>query len=153
MQTIAERGDKDGKIIVALNEGDVVKSAEFFSRHEVEAIAVNLMFSFKNPKHEVRVKEIIEKQLPGVYLSLSHRVLPQVRMYERGSTTVFNACVGPLLKKYIDDLQLRLRKSGFRGKLLTMQSNGGVMSPEGVKDFGANTLLSGPASGRTVWTT
>ena len=111
VQTIAERVDKDGKIIVALNEGDVVKSAEFFSRHEVEAIAVNLMFSFKNPKHEVRVKEIIEKQLPGVYLSLSHRVLPQVRMYERGSTTVFNGCVGPLLKKYIDDLQLRLRKS------------------------------------------
>ena len=68
-------------------------------------------------------------------------------MYERGSTTVFNACVGPLLRAYITDLQDELASAGFAGRLLTMQSNGGVMSPEVVKDFGANTLLSGPASG------
>lgn len=145
--TVDERIDKQGDVLTPLNEDDVRDAARIFKRQKVEAIAVNLMFSFVNAQHETRVGEILAEELPGVYISLSHHVLPHVRMYERGSTTVFNACVGPLLKRYIDDLQLQLNQAGFSGRLLTMQSNGGVMSPEVVKDFGANTLLSGPASG------
>ncbi len=147
VRTVEERLDKDGKVVTPLNEADVSEAADFFRKQKVEAVAVNLMFSFLTPDHERRVGEILADRIPDAYVSLSHRVLPHVRMYERGSTTVFNACVGPLLKNYIDDLQSRLNRSGFGGRLLTMQSNGGVMSPEVVKDFGANTLLSGPASG------
>ncbi len=79
-------------------------------------------------------------------MTASHEVLPQLRFYERGSTTVFNACIGPLLRNYIDRLLARLGETGFRGRFLTMQSNGGVMPPEAVKISAANTLLSGPAS-------
>lgn len=145
--TVEERIDRDANTVQTLNEDDVVAAAKIFAEHGVEAIAVCLMFSFLDDSHELRIGEILGEILPNVYVSLSSRVLPYIRMYERGSTTVFNACVGPLLRAYIGDLQDRLGEAGFKGRLLTTQSNGGVMSPEVVKDFGANTLLSGPASG------
>ncbi len=147
VRTVDERIDKNGTVITQLNDDDVREAARFFAAEGVEAVAINLMFSFVNPAHEERIAEILADEIPHAYVSLSSRVLPYVRMYERGSTTVFNACVSPLLTAYIDDLQTQLADSGFVGRLLTMQSNGGVMSPEVVKEFGANTLLSGPASG------
>ncbi len=147
VRPVDERIDRHGKVVRAIDESDVRTAAAFFRSERVEAVAVCFMFSFLNSAHEERAKEILERELPGVYVTISCRVLPQVRLYERGSTTVFNACVGPLLRAYIGDLQRQLADSGFRGRLLTMQSNGGVMSPEVVKEFGANTLLSGPASG------
>ena len=147
VRTVDERLDRDGNVLVPLDEDDVRAAAAYFRDEGVEAVAVNYLFSFLDGAHEERTREILEMELPGVYITISSRVLPQVRMYERGSTTVFNACVGPLLRGYITDLQDELAAAGFAGRLLTMQSNGGVMSPEVVKDFGANTLLSGPASG------
>ena len=147
VRTVDERLDRNGNVLVPLDEDDVRAAAAHFREEGVEAVAVNYLFSFLNGTHEERTREILEDELPGVYITVSSRVLPQVRMYERGSTTVFNACVGPLLRAYITDLQDELAAAGFAGRLLTMQSNGGVMSPEVVKDFGANTLLSGPASG------
>lgn len=147
VRTVEERVDSSGATVKPLNEHDVRAAARYFREHAVEAIAVNYMFSFLNSSHERRTREILEEELPGAFVTISSDVLPQVRFYERGSTTVFNACVGPLLRTYISDLQHQLKSSGFRGRFLTMQSNGGVMSPEVVKEFAANTLLSGPASG------
>jgi N-methylhydantoinase A len=147
VRTVEERVDRDGKIVTPLNEDDVQTSARYFREQAVEAIAVNYMFSFLNSKHEQRTREILNEELPGLFVTISSDVLPQVRFYERGSTTVFNACVGPLLRAYITDLQRQLDHSGFAGRFLTMESNGGVMSLEVVKEFAANTLLSGPASG------
>jgi N-methylhydantoinase A len=147
VRTVEERIDRAGSVIQPLNEDDVRAAAAIFRAEGVQAIAVCYMFSFVNPAHEERTRKILEQELPDCYVSLSSRVLPQVRMYERGSTTTFNASVGPLLRSYIDDLLRQLSDAGFRGRFLTMQSNGGVMSPEVVKDFAANTLLSGPASG------
>jgi len=145
--TVEERIGRNGEVLQPLKESDVEAAAETFRAGGIEAVAVCFMFSFLNPEHEERAGQLLQRALPDSYISLSSQVLPQVRMYERGSTTVFNACVGPLLRRYIFDLEQQLRQSGFRGRLLTMQSNGGVMSPEVVKEFGANTLLSGPASG------
>jgi N-methylhydantoinase A len=147
VRTAAGRIDKAGVEIEPLSEQDVRAAAAHFRAEQVDAVAVCLMFSFLNPAHERAAKEILEAELPGVYVTLSSEVLPKARLYERGSTTVFNACIGPLLRRYVDALLTRLRDMGFRGQFLTMQSNGGVMSPEVVKDFAANTLLSGPASG------
>ena len=147
VKTVGGRINKAGEEMLPLDEAEVRSAADFFREQHVETIAVNLMFSFLNPLHELRVKEILQEQLPDIYVSISSEVLPYVRMYERGSTTVFNACVRPLLGTYIDDLLGKLESSNFGGRLLTMQSNGGVMSPEVAKEFGANTLLSGPASG------
>lgn len=146
IRTIDERLDKTGAVIRPLDEADVRAAAAHFRGEQVEAVAVCTMFSFLNPVHELRIKEILEEELPEVYVTISSKVLPQMRFYERGSTTVFNACVGPLLRNYIDALLARLGSYGFRGRFLTMQSNGGVMPPEAIRDFAANTLLSGPAS-------
>jgi len=147
VQVVEGRIDCEGKEFIPLNEDDVYHAIEVFKKGRVEAIAVSLFFSFVNPSHELRVKEILEKELPGVYICLSHQVLPQVRIYERGSTTVFNACVAPGLRGYIASLTGKLQDNGFKGILLLMQSNGGVMSPEVAMDFAVNTLLSGPAGG------
>ncbi len=147
IQGVEGRIDCEGKEFIPLNEADIYAAVEVFKREKVEAIAVSLFFSFLNPSHEVKVKEIIEKEMPGVYVCLSYEVLPQVRIYERASTTVFNACVGPSLRAYITNLTERLRENGFKGVLLLMQSNGGVMSPEVAMNLAVNTLLSGPAGG------
>jgi N-methylhydantoinase A len=113
----------------------------------VEALAICLMNAFANPAHEQRAAVIAEEEHPGAYLSVSTKVLPAVRFYDRVSTTVLNAYAGPILSRYIDALLRRLGKSGFHGVLLIMQSNGGVTTPMAARDLAAMTLLSGPAAG------
>ena len=146
-RVVEERIDGQGKVLLPLKEEDVHAAAELFKREKVEAVAIAFLFSFINPTHENRAFEILSEELPGVYVSLSSRVLPQVRIYERGSTTVFNATVGPVLRNYAKSLVERLNQSGFKGALLIMQSNGGMMSPEVAMEFAVNTLMSGPAAG------
>lgn len=147
VRTAGGRIDKTGAEIEPLTEDDIRAAAAHFKAHGVEAVAVCFMFAFLNPAHERRAREVLQEALPDVYVTLSSEVLPRARLYERGSTTVFNAAVGPLLRRYVDDLVARLGAAGFSGRFLTMQSNGGVMSPEVVRDFAAGTLLSGPAGG------
>ena len=142
-----ERIDCEGKVLLPLNAEDVRAAAEMFKKEKVEAVAVCFLFSFLNPAHEDKAYEILSKELPGVYVSLSSKVLPQIRVYERGSTTVFNAAVGPVLRNYARNLVNRLKQQEFKGILLIMQSNGGMMSPEVAMDFAVNTLMSGPAAG------
>jgi len=92
----------------------------------------------------------VARRMPDAYLSVSSRVLPQVRFYERTSTTVLNAVVGPILRRYVDNLRRRLADGGYEGALRIMQSNGGVTSPEAVAALAASTLLSGPAAAPTA---
>ena len=147
---IEERVNVEGETVVPLNEADVHAAAERLRADEVEAVAVSYLWSFLDPAHEQRTGRILREALPDVYVSLSSEVLPQIRAYERHSTTVLNATVGPPLARYLDSLVRRLEAAGFRGVLLIMQSNGGVMSPELTARFAANTLLSGPAGGATA---
>lgn len=140
-----ERTTFEGEIATPLDERDVREAAALFRAQGVEAVAVSYLWSFRNDRHERRTKEILEQELPGVYISLSTDVLPQIRAYERHSTTVLNSYVGPVLNRYLSALQQRLQDLGFGGTLLIMQSNGGVMSPEVAQRFASNTLLSGPA--------
>jgi N-methylhydantoinase A len=140
-----ERVSCDGEIITPLKEDDIRAAAAQFRDQGVQAVAVSYLWSFRNSAHEQRTKQILEEELPGVYISLSTEVLPQIRAYERHSTTVLNSYVGPVLNRYLSRLQQRLRDLGFDGTLLIMQSNGGVMSPQVAQRFASNTLLSGPA--------
>jgi len=146
-RTVEERIDCEGKEFVSLKEEDVYSAADIFRKEKVEAVAIVFLFSFANPSHEQTVRKIIEKELSGVYVCLSSEVLSQVRVYERASTTVFNACVGPVLRRYLESLIKILAERRFKGVLLVMQSNGGMMAPEVAMDFAVNTLLSGPAGG------
>jgi len=142
---VNERVMANGTVATPLCEDDVRKAAALFREAGVEAVAVSYLWSFLNDSHERRTKEILEEELPGVYISLSTEILPQIRVYERHSTTALNSYVGPVLNRYLSRLQTRLQELGFAGKLLIMQSNGGVMSPEVAQRFASNTLLSGPA--------
>lgn len=145
VQVVEERITVTGDVMCPLNEEEVRAAARYFKEQNVEAVAVSFLWSFRNPKHEQRVRELLEEDLPGIYISLSTEILPQIRVYERNSTTALNAYVGPVLTRYLSRLQQELQDKEFAGNLLIMQSNGGVMSPQVAQRFASNTLLSGPA--------
>jgi N-methylhydantoinase A len=144
---IRERVDCTGAVITPLNQDDVVACARLFKVEDVEAVAISFLWSFANPEHERRAAQIVREEMGDIYISISSDVLPQIRAYERHSTTVLNAYSGPPLARYLTSLEQRLSKAGFHGVLLIMQSNGGVMSPQLASQFAVNTLLSGPAGG------
>ena len=142
-----ERIDYQGRVRVDLNEADVIEAAANFRQTGVEAVALCFMHAHANADHEVRAAQILQRELPDVYLSVSSELLPQIRFYDRTSTTVLNAYVGPLVRRYLEHLTARLAELGFGGVLLIMQSNGGVAAPEVTMRSAAGTLLSGPAAG------
>jgi len=144
-RVVHERVLVTGEVATPLDEADVREAARYLREHDVEAVAVSYLWSFLHPEHEQRTRAILEQALPGVYISLSTEVLPQIRVYERHSTTALNAYVGPVLTRYLRRLAEELERRRFRGTLLIMQSNGGVMSPQVAQRFASNTLLSGPA--------
>jgi N-methylhydantoinase A len=137
-------------VLTALDEAAVRKAARFLAGEGVRAISVCYLFSFIRPDHERRTREIIEEECPGLYVSLSHEVLPEIREYERVSTTVVNAYVGPAIKSYISHLDDKLRAEGFAGELFIMQSNGGMLTAAETTRHAVGTLLSGPAGGVTA---
>src|SRR5207253_2299288 len=114
-------------VIAPLDEEVVRRACRRMQRQGVDSLAVVLLFSFVNPAHERRVRAIAAEELPGVMVSLSHEVMPSAPEFERTSTTLVNAYVGPKIGRYLSRLDERLRAAGFAGELLIMQSNGGVM--------------------------
>jgi N-methylhydantoinase A len=141
------RLDYAGNEITPLNANDVKNGTEFFVKEGVEAVAICFMNSFANRDHEEKAAQIVREAMPNAYLSVSTDVLPSIRFYDRVSTTVLNAYVGPILKRYLESLLHKLDEAGFPNILLIMQSNGGVISPKFAMDHAATTLLSGPAAG------
>jgi N-methylhydantoinase A len=144
------RMNHEGREVEALHLEDVELAIAQLRARDVEAVAICFMHSYANAAHEEAAAELVARLMPDAYLSVSNRVLPQVRFYERSSTTVLNAVVGPILKRYMHNLRRRLSESGFDGVLRIMQSNGGVTSPEAVAALAASTLLSGPAAAPTA---
>ena len=144
---IEERLDYKGEVITPIHESDVEDSIKLFTGEGIEAIAICLMNSFANPDHEEVAAKMIRERMPNVYLTVSSTLLPSIRFYDRISTTVLNSYVGPILRSYLTSLLQRLKGIGFKGVLLIMQSNGGVISPENAIEKAAVTLLSGPAGG------
>lgn len=144
--TVRERVDATGRVLVELNEDDVRAAAAHFRHEGVESVAVSYLWSFLEPSHEIRTAEILREELPGVFVTISSDVLPQIRAYERHSTTALNAFVGPKLQTYLANIEKQLASRGFTGTLLIVQSNGGVMSPEIASEMAVNALMSGPAA-------
>jgi len=144
---VEERLDYKGDILTPIQEKDVYDAVSLFTREEAQAIAICFMNSFANKEHEEVAARIIREKLPHAYLTVSSTLLPSIRFYDRVSTTVLNSYVGPVLRNHLTSLLRRLKGIGFKGILLIMQSNGGVVSPEIAVDNAAVTLLSGPAGG------
>ena len=141
------RIDRDGAELEPLDLAAVRDALHGWRAEGVQAVAVCFMNSFANPAHEQAAAEVVRREWPEAYLSVSTEVLPSIRFYDRVSTTALNAYVGPKLGAYLDQLVERLAGIGFGGLLLIMQSNGGVITPRAAREKAALTLLSGPAGG------
>jgi N-methylhydantoinase A len=144
---VRERVDYRGEVLERLAEEDVVEACRLFRKEGVTAVAVCTLFSFLNDAHERAIRRIVERELPGVFVSISSEVLPQIREYERMSTTVANAYVGPRLTVYLSNLDRKLKADGLSRAFYITASNGGVMTAETAIRHASATLLSGPAAG------
>ncbi|TAN20737.1 MAG: hydantoinase/oxoprolinase family protein [Actinomycetota bacterium] len=138
----------DGGEVEPLNEDDVRKAALEFKNEGMESIAVCYLFSFANPRHEERTRELINEVFPNCRVSLSSEVLPVIREYPRLSTTVLDAYVGPVVARYFEDLSGRLEHEGVNTqRFYIMQSSGGLKRMALAVRYPNETLLSGPAAG------
>ncbi len=143
---VDERIRSDGSILKPINPQEAKQVVNTLLKMGVESIAVCLINSFENPTHELILKEIIEKEAPGISISVSYQVLPQIKEYERTSTTVTNAYVKPLTGRYLSRLTGRLESIRFKGKLFIMLSSGGVTSVETAAEFPVRIIESGPTA-------
>ncbi len=141
-QEVTERIDVNREVVTPLDEASVEKVARTLAAAGVEAVAVSLLFSFLRPDHERHIRQILEDVMPDAFICLSSDVLPEFREYERTSTTVAAAYVGPLLRRYLSKLE-----RDVDGEFQIMQSNGGVVDAAEAADRGAALVLSGPAGG------
>jgi N-methylhydantoinase A len=144
---VRERSLDDGSVMVELDEEQVRSIVTELKEREVGAVAVSFLHGFRNPAHERRVGEILAKEAPEITVSLSSEVSPEIREYERTSTTVCNVYVRPLVERYLQRLEERLRKLGVEGSLYIMLSNGGTASVKTASRFPIRLLESGPAAG------
>lgn len=145
--TVPERILFDGSVHQPLDEAAVREACRKLKLQKVESVAISLIFSFVNPAHEKRVAQIVAEEMPGVHLSLSHQVLPRAPEFDRSSTTVVNAYVGPRVTSYLENLVERLKAAGYRQQLMVMQASGGVMSKAYIEGSPIRVLASGPAGG------
>lgn len=143
---VTERVAADGALVTPLDAAGVEHAAQRFLGEDIEAVAVCFLHAHANAKNERAAARIVRRLMPHAYLSVSSEVMPQVRYYERTSTTVLNAAVGPILARYLGNLTAKLAAARYGGALLIMQSNGGVAVPAAVSRLAATTLLSGPAA-------
>jgi N-methylhydantoinase A len=148
---VRERVAFDGEVLLPLDEAALRKTLRDLKDQDIQSIAVCLLFSFLAPQHEERVREIIGEELPGVSVSLSSEIVPQIREYYRLSTTVINAYLQPILARYIANLDGRLREAGVdTPQKYIMQSNGGMSTFAATAKKAVATVLSGPAGGITA---
>jgi len=145
--SVPERILFDGSIHRPLDEAAARTAIARLKKQGVESVAISLLFSFVNPVHELQLAEWVAEEMPAAEVSLSHQVLPRAPEFERTSTTVVNAYVGPRVTSYLDRLVARLQEAGYRRELLVMQSSGGVMTREYLRGSPIRILASGPAGG------
>ena len=141
-----ERVRSDGTVLKPLDPGEARKVVRQMLEMGVESIAVCLLNSFENPSHEQMVKDIVLEEAPDISVCISYEVLPQIREYERTSTTVTNAYVKPLTGKYLYKLAKRLESLGSTGKLFIMLSSGGITSIKTAAEFPVRIIESGPTA-------
>ena len=143
---VSERLRADGSVLRALDETQARRVVRSLAATGVESVAVCLLNSFENPVHERALKRILAEEFPQASVSISYEVLPQLREYERTSTTVTNAYVKPLTETYLLRLEQRLAAIGFRGRLFIMLSSGGVTSAQTAAEFPVRIIESGPTA-------
>ena len=144
---VAERLDYQGKVLVPLDEAELIGIARTLKAQGVEAVAILFLHSYANPAHEQRAREIIERECPGVFVTASHDLSQEYREYERTSTVAANAYIGPKVSAYLKNIDGRLTEECFRGSFFVIQSSGGLFDLATAQRNCINMLESGPAAG------
>jgi N-methylhydantoinase A len=145
--TLDEKTKSSGEAIRPVNEPELLKVIEEIKRQKVEAVAICFINSYTNPANEIMTAEICKKSLDGVFVTYSSAILPKMGEYERESTCVINASVGPIVKKYLTTLEAKLKDSGFKNQLLIVQANQYVQSVAAIIEKPVYLTGSGPAAG------
>jgi N-methylhydantoinase A len=144
---VRERTRSSGEILIPLDQKQLGEAIAAIKQSGATSVAVCFLHSYRNGAHEIAVREKLARDLPGVGVSLSSDVLPQIKEYERVSTTVVNAYVGTVVKSYLERLEQRLIEAGLKGSLFIILSHGGMAPVEEAARLAAATVLSGPAGG------
>ncbi|MGY3616723.1 hydantoinase/oxoprolinase family protein [Bradyrhizobium sp. USDA 10063] len=144
---VRERLKADGSALIPLDAGSLGNAIAAVKNSGATSVAVCFLHSYLNPAHELAAVERLGKELPGINISRSSDVLPQIKEYERVSTTIVNAYVEPIVRRYLTNLEQRLTEAGFRGTLFVVLSHGGMAPVEEASRLAAGTVLSGPAGG------
>ena len=144
---VRERIKPDGSIHTKLDDASLDEAINKLREEKVTSVAVCYLHAYKEPKHEQETKKILEARLPGVSVSISSEVFPEIKEYERVSTTIVNAYVRPIVENYLNRLEERLKNAGYKGSVLIILSHGGVAPIEEAIRLSAATVLSGPAGG------
>ena len=144
---VSERLRADGSLHKPLDENAVRELARELKTKHVEAVAVLLLHSYRNPEHEKRVKAILQEEIPGAFVTASHELSQEYREFERVSTAVANSYVGPRVSEYLGELEQHLTDKGFTGDFYAVQSTGGLFPVEHARRDCVRMLESGPAAG------
>ncbi len=144
---IMERMDAQGTVLIKLDENQVRETARKAVDQGVEAIAILFLHSYRNPAHERRAKEIVEREFPQLFVTASHELSQEYREYERTSTAAANAYVGPRVRSYLTEMERHLGEAGFGGNFLIVQSTGGLFDVGDARNSCIRMLESGPAAG------
>lgn len=147
---VTERLDKDGNVLIPLDLDSVTRVIDQLVEHEIEAVGICFLHSFRNSQHEEIVAQLVQDRLPNASVSVSSRVAPEIREYERMNTTVSNAYVQPLFSRYVDLIKRGLSEAGASESLFLMLSSGGITSVETAVANPIRLLESGPAAGALV---
>ena len=144
---VRERMDRDGRVLIALNEPSVENSLQILDDHAVESVAIGYLHAFVNPEHEERTAEILQSARPDLSITLASEVCPEIREFERLSTACANAYVRPLMARYLERLAAELSGQGFDCPFLMMTSGGGLTTLQTAAKFPIRLVESGPAGG------
>jgi N-methylhydantoinase A len=145
--TVSERVSAGGEVLVALQREQVEQLAERIAMAGYESVAVGLMHSYLNDRHEVMIREVLTEKMPGLSVSISSEVSPQMREYERFNTVVANAFIKPMMESYLGRLRAQLKEEGVDCPIFLMHSGGGIISIESAAQFPVRLVESGPAGG------
>ena len=144
---VSERLAANGKVLLPLDVDSIKSIAEQLKEYQVESVAICFLHSFVEAEHEELAKEVLQKYLPNIYISLSSQVSPEIREYERFSTTTANAYVQPLIDSYLQRLEKNLTKDGYACPVFMFLSNGGLAEVKLARQFPIRLVESGPAGG------
>ena len=144
---VAERVDAGGKVRRKLDMDGLKRQIEYLKSEGVDSVAICFLFSFLNPEHEAEAERVVREMLPDAYVSASHVILPQIKEFDRLSTTSLNAYVGPSLSSYLERLETRISQVGGSAPLFVIQSNGGIATVRDSSEQAVRSILSGPAGG------